>query len=84
MSKSSSLAHFDPKAETRLETDASRKKYFGYALIQKQGDHWKMVAAGSRYLEDVETRYAMVELESLALHYGTKQAVFPERIHHTK
>ena len=48
LSKSPSLAHFDPKEETRLETDASRKKGFGYALIQKQGDHWKMVAAASR------------------------------------
>ena len=73
LSKSPSLAHFDPKEETRLETDASRKKGFGYALIQKQGDHWKMVAAGSRYLKDVETRYAMVEPEALAIHYGIKQ-----------
>ena len=73
LSKSPSLAHFDSKAETRLETDASRKKGFGYALLQKQGDHWKMVAAGSRYLRDAETRYAMVELEALAIHYGIKQ-----------
>ena len=73
LSKSPSLAHFDPKAETRIETDASRKKGFGYALLQKHGDEWKMIAAGSRYLKDVETRYAMVELESLAIHYGIKQ-----------
>ena len=32
-----------------------------------------MIAAGSRYLRDVETRYAMVELEALAIHYGIKQ-----------
>ena len=32
-----------------------------------------MIAAGSRYLKDVETRYAMVELEALAIHYGVKQ-----------
>ena len=55
-----SLAHFDPRAETRLETDASRLKGFGYALQQKQDGDWKSVAAGSRYLKDVETRYAMV------------------------
>ena len=36
LSKSPSLAHFDPKFETRLETDASRKKGFGYVLLQKQ------------------------------------------------
>ena len=73
LSESLSLYHFDPKAETRLETDASRLKRFGYALLQKQGADWKLVAAGSRYLKDVETRYAMVELEALAIHYGIKQ-----------
>ena len=39
-------------------------------LKQKHGSDWKLVAAGSRYLQDVETRYAMVELEALAIHYG--------------
>ena len=73
LSESPSLSHFDPKAETRLETDASRLKGFGYALLQKQGADWKLVAAGSRYLKDVETRYAMVELEALAIHYGIEQ-----------
>ena len=73
LSKSPCLSHFDPNLETRLETDASRKKGFGYALLQKQEDDWTLVAAGSRYLKDVETRYAMVELEALAIHYGVKQ-----------
>ena len=73
LSKSPSLSHFHPKYETRLETDASRLKGFGYALLQKQDSEWKLVAAGSRYLKDVERRYAMVELEALAIHYGTKQ-----------
>ena len=73
LTKSPNLAHFDPNLETRLETDTSRKKGYGYALLQKHGDDWKMVAAGSRYLRDVETRYAMVELEALAIHYGIKQ-----------
>ena len=48
-------------------------KGFGYALLQKHGDDWRLVAAGSRYLRDAETRYAMVELEALAIHYGIKQ-----------
>ena len=73
LSKSPSLSHFHPKYETRLETDASRLKGFGYALLQKQDSDLKLVAAGSRYLKDVETRYAMVELEALAIHYGIKQ-----------
>ena len=73
LAKSPCLSHFDPKLETRIETDASRKKGFGYALLQKQKSEWKMVAAGSRYLRGVETRYAMVELEALAIHYGITQ-----------
>ena len=67
------MAHFDPKCETRVETDASRKKGFGFALLQNQESTWKLVAAVSRYLKDVETRYAMIELEALAIHYAVKQ-----------
>ncbi len=33
-----------------------------------------MIAARSRYLKDAETRYAMVELEALAIQYGIKQS----------
>lgn len=73
LSKLPALAHFDPNLETRLETDASRTKGFGYALLQRQDSEWKMVAAGSRYLKDAETRYAMIELEVLAIYYGIKQ-----------
>ena len=73
LAKSQCLSHFDPKLETKIETDAFGKKGFGYSLLQKQKSEWKMVAAGSRYLRDVETRYAMVELEALAIHYGIKQ-----------
>ena len=50
LAKPTCLAHFDPKLETRLETDASRKKGFGYAQLQKHDTEWKIVAAGSRYL----------------------------------
>ena len=42
-------------------------------LLQKHDSEWELVVAGSRYLKDVETRYAMVELEALAIHYGIKQ-----------
>ena len=42
-------------------------------MLQKHWSEWKMVAAGSRYLRDVETRYSMKELEGLAIHYCVKQ-----------
>ncbi len=67
------LAPFDPKAETVLETDASRKKGFGYALLQKQDGRWRLIQCGSRFLTNTETRYAMVELECLAIVYATKK-----------
>ena len=35
LAKTPSLAHFIPNCETKLETDASRKKGFGFALPQK-------------------------------------------------
>ena len=67
------LATFDPKLETRLETDASRTKGLGFSLLQKHGDQWKLVNCGSRFLADVETRYPMVELEAIAIKYGIKK-----------
>lgn len=42
-----------------------------------------MISAGSRYLNDAETRYAMVELEALAIHYGVKQChLYPSGLPH--
>mgnify|MGYP001002027478 CR=1 FL=1 len=64
------LAPFDPKRETRLETDASRLNGLGFALLQKHGDVWKLVLAGSRFLSDPESSYAMIELEAIAIKYG--------------
>ena len=67
------LGMFDPKAETVLETDASRLHGFGFALLQKQNDNWRLIQCGSRFLKDVETRYAMVELEALAILWAIKK-----------
>jgi hypothetical protein len=67
------LANFDPSAETVLQTDASRKNGLGYVLLQRQGDHWKLIQCGSRFVSDTESRYAMVELELLAVVWATKK-----------
>ena len=61
------LAPFDPRLPTPLQTDASRLKGLGFALLQKHGDKWKITQAGSRFTTDTESRYAMVELELLAV-----------------
>ena len=67
------LANFDPKKETRLETDASRLHGLGFMLLQNHDGQWKLVLCGSRFLADVETRYSMIELEALAIKYAMKK-----------
>ncbi|KAK3709526.1 hypothetical protein QZH41_006764 [Actinostola sp. cb2023] len=59
------LTYFDPKKETVLQVDASTKG-LGAALLQDD----KPVAFASKALTDVETRYANIERELLAVVYG--------------
>ena len=67
------LAPFDPKRETKLEVDASRLHGLGFNLLQKHDEHWKLIQCGSRFLSDPESRYAMIELECIAIMYGIKK-----------
>ncbi len=67
------LSTFDPKLSTMLETDASRTKGLGYALLQKHGDEWKLIEANSRFISETESRYAMVELELVAVKWAMKK-----------
>ena len=61
------LAPFDPNLPTMLQTDASRLKGLGFALLQKHGEVWKLVQCGSRFISETESRYAMIELELLGV-----------------
>ena len=67
------LANFDPKKDTRLETDASRLNGLGFMLLQNHNGQWKLILCGSRFLADVETRYSMIELEALAIKYAVRK-----------
>ena len=67
------LAIFDPRLPTTLQTDASRLKGLGFALLQNHGDRWKITQAGSRFTTDTESRYAMVELELLAVVWAIRK-----------
>ena len=70
------LSYFDPRKETRLCTDASRQG-LGFILQQKTGSTWSLVHAGSRFLSDPESRYAIIELELLAVAWAiTKCNIF--------
>ena len=85
LSTPAALAFYDHRRETRLFTDASRLNGLGFVLKQKQPDgYWKTVMAGSRYLTSAEERYAMVELELLAIAWACKKtATFTEGIQFT-
>jgi RNase H-like domain found in reverse transcriptase len=68
-----SLRQFDPSLETALHTDASRKNGLGYALLQKHPEGWHLVQAGSRFVTDAESNYAMVELEMKGVEWAVKK-----------
>ena len=60
------LAFVDASKPTRLCTDASRQG-LGFILQQKVEDRRVLIQAGSRFLTDPESRYAVIELELLAV-----------------
>ena len=58
------LAFFDLNRPTRLCTDASRT---GILQQQSPAGQWSLIQAGSRFLSGAESRYAVIELEMLAV-----------------
>ena len=61
--------------ETYLHTDAST---LGIGFVLRQRSHereasWKTVQAGSRFLTDTKSRYAVIELECLAVAWAVKK-----------
>ena len=61
------LAFFDPTLPSMLQTDASRTNGFGFVLLQRHGEVWKLVQGGSRFLTDAESRYAVIEMKLAAV-----------------
>ena len=66
MSKSPSLALYDPEAEVKMKADASLFG-LGAVLLQKVEGGWKPVAYASRSMSPTERRYAQIEKEALAI-----------------
>ena len=67
------VSHFGPNLATELVVDASRKG-LGFALIQRNLDgSLRLIQCGSKSLSDAETRYAVCELEGLAILYAIKK-----------
>ena len=60
------LAHYSPKNETRIESDACQFG-LGSILFQKVDNNWRPVSFASRSLTDCEQRYAVIEKELLGI-----------------
>ena len=76
------LSFFNMTKPTQLSTDASRQG-LGFVLQQLTGEEWTLVQAGSRFLSDTETRYAVIELEMLAVCWAiTKCRLFLAGLQH--
>ena len=64
------LRHFDPALPVALYTDASRKG-IGFILTQKDEEgHIRLITCGSRFLNNAEKNYAVIELECLAIQWA--------------
>ena len=62
---------FDPNLQTEMLTDASCKNGLGFALTQRDNEgKISLIQCGSHSLHPAETRYAVTELECLAIHYA--------------
>ena len=77
------LATYDPKWQTVVETDALRKG-LGFCLRQRPDtgldpkkedpeNLWRLITSRSRFLTPAESRYAMMELEALAIDWAVKK-----------
>ena len=63
--------HFDETLPVELLTDASRLKGLGFALTQKEPNgKLRIISCGSRSVTPAETRYAVCELELLAIEWA--------------
>ena len=63
------LAHFDPKRDNYITTDACNTG-LGATLWQKEGEVFRPVAFASIFLTDCEKKYAINELELLGALWG--------------
>ncbi len=68
------LKNFDANWKTQVVTDASRSG-LGFALMQQDPDtnKWFLVQCGSRTTSGAESRYAVCELEGLAIDFAVRK-----------
>ena len=73
--KTTENKHFNPELETRIKCDASRKG-LGCALEQRTPNCWHTVAFASRFLNSVEDRYSIIELELLGVVWSVEYYLY--------
>lgn len=55
------LAFYNPLLPIAIHVDASRLLDLGFLLEQKDADgRWRILQAGSQFLSETETRYAII------------------------
>ena len=67
------LSHFDPNLRSVLMTDASCLNGIGFCLVQYSGNRPRLVCCGSRFISEAESRYAVCELEALAIQWAIEK-----------
>ena len=72
LSKVLTLAFYDTTRPTRIMTDACNTG-LGFVLQQKNGDTWRTIQTGSRFLSDAETRYATIKKEMLGVTWSIRK-----------
>jgi hypothetical protein len=72
ISKPTTLALYDPAADSKISADASSYG-LGAVLLQKSGDDWRPVAFASRSMSSAEQHYAQIEKEALALTWACEK-----------
>ena len=66
MKKNAELTHFKKKKPLRITCDAN-KQGLGAVLQQKEDMGWKPISYASRFLQELEAKYLINELELLAV-----------------
>ena len=68
---------FNPELKTILMTDASRLHGIGFALVQPLPEEkWSLIQCGSASLTPTQARYATIELECMAIQWGTQKCAY--------
>ena len=75
--KTTTVQPFNPNLDTILITDALPLFGLGFALLQQQPkDKWSLIQCGLASLTPTQTRYAMIELECMAIQWAIQKCAY--------